>query len=108
MADAGEPQPQPQQQRIANTVLYQPVLIAFPGAFALAKGLQGLLSLLGGPPVIWGLIAGAILSALIYGWDQVSAKQSEWQTFALNTLILSLTVTGFVSIEAVQGLTQAE
>jgi hypothetical protein len=91
-----------------DAVLYKPILIAFPGAYALAKGLQALLStLLGDLPlpsedIIWGFVAALIFSVLLYAWDQNESGASGWQTLVLNTLILWLTVTGFVSVDTIQ------
>jgi hypothetical protein len=92
---------------MGDSVLYQPVLIAFPGSYALAKGLQALLSsIIWDQPILWGFVAGLIFSVLIYAWDQQKSKVSGWQTVALNTLILGLTVTGFVSVDVLQQAVQ--
>jgi len=97
MADGGGP------SGAADAVLYKPILIAFPGTYALAKGLQALLStVIWDQPIVWGLVAAVIFSVLLYAWDQSESSLSGWQTLALNTLILWLTVTGFVSVDTIQ------
>jgi hypothetical protein len=88
-----------------NPVLNQPILIAFPVAFALTEGLQALLSTFWDQPIIWGLLAALVVSFLIYKWDEVSSGHSRWQYVALNTLILWLTSTGFISEDVLTSLT---
>lgn len=99
------PAPAPAPGDSGNAVLNQPVLIAFPLAFALTEGLQALLSTFWDQPIIWGLIAAALISFLIYKWDEISSGHSRWQYLALNTLILWLTSTGFISEEVLNTLT---
>jgi hypothetical protein len=88
-----------------NPVLTQPILIAFPVAFALTEGLQALPSTFWDQPIIWGLLAALIVGFLIYKWDEVSSGRSRWQYLALNTLILWLTSTGFTSEDVLTSLT---
>lgn len=89
---------------MGNPILNQPILIAFPVAFALTEGLQALLSTFWDQPIIWGLLAAIIVSFLIYKWDEVSSGSSKWQYLALNILILWLTSTGFISEDALTSL----
>ena len=86
----------------ANIALNAPVMITYPTALILAKGIQTL-----GMPA---LIAALIVSVVVYALDWAS-REEDWDGddyirrlvyLVVNTLILWLSVSGVVTLENLQ------